>query len=899
MKKVSQPKLFDEQLSLQTEIAPVEDAVVVSPAEADSESKTQKKAPAKAQKKAPAKTQKKAEKITSAKAKAPVKEKGPAKVETSVKAKAAAKAKAPAKAPAKAAAKAKTQDTEKAAAADDLAEYEAATEKLIADDAAAANEAAEDAAAEAEDAAAADEDESEFPAPDPAQQQRLQKIMAQAGVASRRKAEELITGGHVVVNGQVVTELGSKADPARDHIRVDGKLLHGPERLRYFVLNKPRGFVTTVSDPEGRPTVMQFFERTGERLYPVGRLDYLSEGLLLVTNDGQLANKLTRAASGVEKTYLVKVAGEPTEEMLELLRGGVMIARGRPDPNRPYASVDKVRTAPAYVQKVREGDNPWFEVVLIEGRNRELRKMFEEIGHHVEKIRRVGYGPLVLDVEPGKLRELEAAEIEALRATAEGKFKPKRRKVGALIPKEPARSKRPASRPAQGMGTPVRSLHPRSTGAAEARPASAAGSKFGKSPSKPWSKPRLESGARSESTSNSRPERTGAGRSQSGPARTGSNFSSNRTDFSRARPAGPGRTGGLRSNSNPRFAAEGAGASSGEGGFVRPGSTGTEPTRVNSGPSSRPSAGRTGSDRFSKPAESGGYRPAKFAFSKPASEKHGAAPTWKSKTGAAKPAWNKSATEGRSDRPARAFNSDAPSARKPAFGRSDAPRPAFNKAGSDRPRFGKPAFGQSGSGQSGFDRSGSDRPRLDRPKSDRPSFDRSGSKPPSDRPFAVKSPAGRDGKPAGRSFGARSKPAFDRAPKVHRPDFDDEPMRPRVKLHIEEIKETAPSRAVRTATRAAARSSAAPQREGGKRFEPATGAGDSRSGHSSGDKKSGGGWKPKSSFGRPARPSGSGSGPGAKSGTKLGAKSGSKSGFKPTGSSRPKPSGRPAGKKRS
>lgn len=254
------------------------------------------------------------------------------------------------------------------------------------------------------------------PAPAP-KLERLQKILAQAGVASRRHAEQLIAEGRVQVNGQVVTTLGSKADPARDHIRVDGKLLHGAERLRYFMLNKPRGFVTTVSDPEGRPTVMQFFDKTRERVFPVGRLDYESEGLLLMTNDGELANKLTRAASGVEKTYLVKVSGQPAEEELERLREGVRIDRAGPGEG-------KVHTAPAQIRRVRQGDNPWFEVVLIEGRNRELRKMFQEIGHYVEKIRRVGYGPLVLDVEPGEARELDAQELDALRRAAEGRRKP-------------------------------------------------------------------------------------------------------------------------------------------------------------------------------------------------------------------------------------------------------------------------------------------------------------------------------------------------------------------------------------------------------------------------------------------------------------------------------------------
>jgi 23S rRNA pseudouridine2605 synthase len=275
------------------------------------------------------------------------------------------------------------------------------------------------------------EDDKEFESETAAKLERLQKILAKSGIASRRHAEELITSGRVQVNGKVITELGSKADPARDHIRVDGKLLQGSERHRYFMLNKPKGYVTTVSDPEGRPTIMEFFSKTRERLYPVGRLDYLSEGLLLVTNDGELANKLTRAASGVEKTYLVKISGQPSEEEINRLREGVAIQKGK-------AGTDRVQTAPAEIRPFRPGkpsgkrgpsrpvDNPWYEVVLIEGRNRELRKMFEEIGHHVEKIRRVGYGPLVLDLEPGKIRELDAEEVENLRKAAEGKYrKPK------------------------------------------------------------------------------------------------------------------------------------------------------------------------------------------------------------------------------------------------------------------------------------------------------------------------------------------------------------------------------------------------------------------------------------------------------------------------------------------
>jgi len=245
--------------------------------------------------------------------------------------------------------------------------------------------------------------------------ERLQKILASAGIASRRKAEEFILQGRVQVNGQIVSELGSKADPVHDHIRVDGKLIHPVGEYRYYMLNKPKQFVTTVSDPQGRPTVMQFFSRIKLRMFPVGRLDYHSEGLLLVTNDGELANALTRAASHVPKTYLVKVSGIPDENALNALRRGVSIPLGDPESNTGYRGREaRVRTAPATVRLFRAGENPWYEITITEGRNRQLRKMFEEIGHHVEKIRRVEYGPLVLDLPPGESRELTAQEVQAL-----------------------------------------------------------------------------------------------------------------------------------------------------------------------------------------------------------------------------------------------------------------------------------------------------------------------------------------------------------------------------------------------------------------------------------------------------------------------------------------------------
>jgi len=240
--------------------------------------------------------------------------------------------------------------------------------------------------------------------------ERLQKIIAAAGIASRRKAEELITAGRVSVNGQVVTQLGTKADAECDHIRVNGKLLRGADRATYLLVNKPRGYVTTVTDPEGRPTIMDLVRGIGARVYPVGRLDYASEGLVLLTNDGDLAQKLMHASSHVPKTYLVKVSGKPSEEELARLRSGVKIPlEGRRGTRRT------VQTAPARIRLLRDAPNPWYEVTLIEGRNRQIRRMFEQVGHHVEKIKRVRYGSLELDVPPGAWRQLTAVEVKRLK----------------------------------------------------------------------------------------------------------------------------------------------------------------------------------------------------------------------------------------------------------------------------------------------------------------------------------------------------------------------------------------------------------------------------------------------------------------------------------------------------
>jgi 23S rRNA pseudouridine2605 synthase len=239
--------------------------------------------------------------------------------------------------------------------------------------------------------------------------ERLQKILAAAGVASRRKAEEIITAGRVMVNDTIVTELGTKADLATDKITVDGKSLTGPQRHLYFLLHKPKGYVTTVSDPEGRPTVMDLLGEIPERVYPVGRLDYASEGLLLLTNDGDLAQKLTKAGEHTPKTYNVKISGRPDEKSMQRLRQGITI---RLEDGR------RVKTAPAKIRLIEDAPNPWYEVTLIEGRNRQIRRMFQEIGFLVEKIKRVQFGPLALDVPPGKFRPLTDREVAQLKSQA-------------------------------------------------------------------------------------------------------------------------------------------------------------------------------------------------------------------------------------------------------------------------------------------------------------------------------------------------------------------------------------------------------------------------------------------------------------------------------------------------
>jgi 23S rRNA pseudouridine2605 synthase len=256
-------------------------------------------------------------------------------------------------------------------------------------------------------------------------QERLQKLIAAAGVASRRHAEELIAAGRVTVNGEVIREPGTKADPAKDHIKVNGKLINPQLQSRekvYVLLNKPKGYLSSVSDPEGRPLVTELLPRSLGRLYPVGRLDFNTEGLLLLTNDGDFTNFITSARNRVEKVYEVKVKGVPPENAIERLRRGVKLEDG-------------TRTAPAKIAKLNETKtNAWYEVLLHQGRNQQVRRMFELIEHSVLKLKRVRIGPLMDEsLKPGYWRFLSPAEVARLTRAPKSPRSPKPQKA----PKSP------------------------------------------------------------------------------------------------------------------------------------------------------------------------------------------------------------------------------------------------------------------------------------------------------------------------------------------------------------------------------------------------------------------------------------------------------------------------------
>nr|WP_054673260.1 pseudouridine synthase [Veillonella denticariosi] len=243
--------------------------------------------------------------------------------------------------------------------------------------------------------------------------ERLQKYIASCGIASRRKAEALITEGHVQVNGRKVTELGVKIDPQKDRVKVDGQLL-AQEKPVYYLLNKPKGgVITSVSDPQGRETVLDYIKNESKRIYPVGRLDLYTEGLLLLTNDGELAQNLTHPSKGVEKTYEVRIKGRVRDEDLQIIANGVNLEDGM--------------TAPATIIDLGFDDHNGgvheVEITIHEGKNRQVRRMFEHFGYRIHNLKRIAYGGgLTLGgVKRGGSRELTSREVKALKALGSDK----------------------------------------------------------------------------------------------------------------------------------------------------------------------------------------------------------------------------------------------------------------------------------------------------------------------------------------------------------------------------------------------------------------------------------------------------------------------------------------------
>jgi pseudouridine synthase len=264
---------------------------------------------------------------------------------------------------------------------------------------------------------------------------RLQKILSQAGIASRRAAEKLIADGRVTVNGRTILEMGTKADLATDDIRVDGSRVKGVQRHRYIVLCKPAGFVTTRKDPQKRHTVMDLLAGVREYVYPVGRLDYDTEGLLLLTNDGELAARLTHPSHGIERTYEAHVAGMPDDEALERLRRGIPL-----DGRRTLA-------ADARLLNTRTTDREGVLLLTIrEGRNRQVRRMCEAVGHPVRELRRTRIGPISdRHLRPGEWRDLSEREVTSLRRAAEADVPRPRGAAAAARRAAPTASRQRAS----------------------------------------------------------------------------------------------------------------------------------------------------------------------------------------------------------------------------------------------------------------------------------------------------------------------------------------------------------------------------------------------------------------------------------------------------------------------
>ncbi len=263
--------------------------------------------------------------------------------------------------------------------------------------------------------------------------ERLNKLIAQAGIASRRGADELIINGEVSVNGAIITEPGTKADPEKDHIKVGGKLINAKIAKReivYILLNKPKGYLSSAADPEGRKLVTDLVRGYG-KLHPVGRLDYNTEGLIILTNDGNFTN-LVASSKTIPKVYDVKVKGLPNENAINKLRRGVLLEDG-------------FKTAPAQIKDLKPTDkNGWYEVTLYEGHNQQIRKMFDSIGHSVVKLKRIAIGSINYDRLPvGAYRELDPEEVKNIANPAKypkAKIEPKEKPEKPKPPKRPRKN---------------------------------------------------------------------------------------------------------------------------------------------------------------------------------------------------------------------------------------------------------------------------------------------------------------------------------------------------------------------------------------------------------------------------------------------------------------------------
>jgi 23S rRNA pseudouridine2605 synthase len=564
-------------------------------------------------------------------------------------------------------------------------------------------------------------------------EERLQKILAQAGIASRRKAEQLIVEGRVTVNGEVLKELGSKADPETDAIKVDGTLIRLPKRHVYIALNKPREVVTTVSDPQGRQTVMHLLKGVKERVFPVGRLDYHSEGLLLLTTDGEFANRITSPAGHVEKVYVVKANGFLSEDQLAGFEAGVPLS-GR-------------RTAPAKIKLIKKTVNPWYEVRLMEGRQNQIRIMFTHFHRLVEKLRRVKIGFLTLGgLPPGMWRYLSPEEVEHFQKL-----------IGRSEAEAERRSKKPVPAGEEGQVEVARTEYPVLPKERFRRP------RF-QQPDAPGAHAELRGGDRpvTRRPAASRPvveppaaqepkvERPGLERPEADrPAtkRPGSrSFDGPKSDRPAFRRPSSDRPDSDRPASKRPSSRSFDGPKADRPSFQR-------------SPSDRPASKRAGSRSFDGPKSD---RPS-FKRS-PSDRPDSRRPDSRSFDG---PKTDRSASKRPGSRPY-----DGPKSDRPSFKRSPSDRPDSRRPDSrsfDGPKTDRSASKRPGSRP--YDGPKSDRPSFQRPPSDRPASKRPGSRPfdgpRSDRPSSDRPPSrGPGSRPYGgpRSGGPRSEGPATRGP---------------------------------------------------------------------------------------------------------------------------------------